>query len=89
MAPVSGRLDVPKNEDETIKKKRSSGSPREHVSSANNAKHVLVFKTMMSTKTIAERLSAHHPLWPSIPTIRDILRDVSSCARHESRRRKR
>jgi len=88
MAPVSGRLDVPKNEDETKKKKRSSGSPREHVSSAN-AKHVLVFKTMMSTKTIAERLSAHHPLWPSIPTIRDILRDVSSCARHESRRRKR
>jgi len=48
--------------------------------SSANAKHVLVFKMMMmSTKTIAERLSAHHPLWPSIPTIRDILRDVSSC----------
>jgi hypothetical protein len=89
MAPVSGRLDVPKNEDETIKKKRSSGSPRRRQVSSANAKHVLVFKTMMSTKTIAERLSAHHPLWPSIPTIRDILRDVSSCARHESRRRKR
>jgi hypothetical protein len=89
MAPVSGRLDVPKNEDETKKKKTFERFPSRDCLEREYAKHVLVFKTMMSTKTIAERLSAHHPLWPSIPTIRDILRDVSSCARHESRRRKR
>ena len=86
MAPVSGRLGVPKNEDE---KKNVRAVPLAGTLERDFAKHVLVFKRMMSTKTIADRLYAHHPLWPSIPTIRDILREVSSCARHESRRSER